>query len=127
MEEYTVMTSKVIRWMSVFCLFVYIGLFCFENLPTSIIICGILAQVRLTVLACVWFNLHVLTGVSFRPAGFLPLLLRLLSFLHQCCDHGEEISPDLVIFNCLLQVVVNHYLAFKHFGEYYYPFSEVWH
>ena len=90
--------------MSIFCLFVYIGLFCFENLPTSIIICGILAQVRLAVLSCLWLNLDAFTGVSFRPAGLLPLLLRLLPFLHQCCDHGEELSPNLVVSNCFTGV-----------------------
>ena len=60
-EEYTVMTAKVcfnpymkfstkfyvqvIRWMVICTLLVYICLFLFENLPTSLIACGIIAQV----------------------------------------------------------------------------------
>jgi hypothetical protein len=45
-EEYTVMTAKVIRWMVIATLLVYIGLFLFESLPTSLIVCGIIAQVK---------------------------------------------------------------------------------
>jgi len=43
-EEYTVLTAKIIRWMVILTLCTYIGLFLFENLPLSIIICGIIAQ-----------------------------------------------------------------------------------
>lgn len=44
-EEYTVLTAKVIKWMVLVTLFTFIGLLLFENLPTSMIVCGIIAQV----------------------------------------------------------------------------------
>jgi len=44
-EEYTVMTAKLIRWMIVLVITTYICLFLFENVPTSLILCGLIAQV----------------------------------------------------------------------------------
>merc|ERR1739841_363394 len=55
--------------------------------PTSLIACGIIAQVA-----------HLALLSSFPSAPFI------LS---------------------VIMVLVNHYLAFSHFGENYYPFSEV--
>ena len=40
--------SQVIRWMIVMVLGIYICLFFFEDLPVSLILCGLLAQVMLT-------------------------------------------------------------------------------
>jgi len=44
-EEYTVLTAKIIKWMIVLTFFTYIGLFFFENLTSTMIVCGIIAQV----------------------------------------------------------------------------------
>jgi len=91
-EEYTVMTAKVIRWMVISTLLVYICLFLFENLPTSLIACGIIAQVA---------HLALLTSFPFFSVTSASFILS------------------------VIMVLVNHYLAFSHFGENYYPFSEV--
>ncbi|KAK7872476.1 hypothetical protein R5R35_014268 [Gryllus longicercus] len=44
-EEYTVITKKVIWWMIVITLLIYIGFIIFEDFPYSITICGIISQV----------------------------------------------------------------------------------
>merc|ERR1712243_526868 len=84
--------GKVIRWMLVFCLLIYIGLFLFENLPTSMVVCGIIAQVA---------HLALLASFPFFSVS----------------------SPSFIV--SVVMVLVNHYLAFKYFGETYYPFSQV--
>merc|ERR1712083_485012 len=91
-EEYTVMTAKVIRWMVIITLLVYICLFLFENLPSGLIACGIIAQVA---------HLALLTSFPFFSVTSASFILS------------------------VIMVLVNHYLAFSHFGENYYPFSEV--
>ncbi|KAL5022194.1 hypothetical protein ScPMuIL_001349 [Solemya velum] len=42
-EEYTVMTAKVIKFMIIFLTAIYIGLFLFEDLNYSLIVCGLLS------------------------------------------------------------------------------------
>jgi len=91
-EEYSVMTAKVIRWMVVFVIFTYFGLFLFENLPVTLVVGGLVAQV---------FHLALLSTFPFFTAT----------------------SPSFLGAVCL--VLINHYLAFSHFGENYHPFPEV--
>jgi len=91
-EEYTVMTAKVIRWMVLLTLATYLGLLCFESLPTTLIIGGLVAQVA---------HLALLSSFPFFSVT----------------------SASFVV--SVVMVLANHYLAFKHFGETYYPFSEV--
>jgi len=91
-EEYTTMTVKIIRWMIVLVIATYICLFLFENVPTSLILCGLIAQVA---------HLALLSNFPFFSVS----------------------SPAFVM--AVVMVLVNHYLAFSHFGEKYYPFSEV--
>jgi len=91
-EEYTMMTAKVIRWMILSVIATYICLFIFEDIPTKLIICGLLAQVA-----------HLALLSSF------PLF--------------SVSSPAFVM--AVVMVLINHYFAFSHFGENYYPFSEV--
>lgn len=43
-EEYTVMTARIIRWVSLFTLVAYVGLFLFEGFTASMVICGVIAQ-----------------------------------------------------------------------------------
>ena len=94
-------------------------------------------------------------GCSSCSPHFVPLFLCHLRRLHSLCDNGNEVAlfymmPFINSFKCLnmtfsailakmvlifryrdkfipylVQVLVNHYLAFSHFGENYYPFSEV--
>merc|ERR1719511_392950 len=70
----------------------YICLFIFEDIPTKLIVCGLLAQVA-----------HLALLSSF------PLF--------------SVSSPAFVMV--VVMVLINHYFAFSHFGENYYPFSEV--
>lgn len=44
-EEYTVMTKRVVWWMNVITLSFYVGFLLFEDFPTSLIVCGIISQV----------------------------------------------------------------------------------
>merc|ERR1719402_1513782 len=66
-------------------LLTFVGLFCFENLPSTLIICGVIAQIA---------HLSLLSSFPFFIVA-------------------------------VVMVIVNHYFAFSHFGENYYPFSEV--
>merc|ERR1719188_2406977 len=86
------MTVKVIRWMIVMVIGIYICLFCFEDLPVSLILCGLIAQVA---------HLALLSNFPFFSVS----------------------SPAFIM--AVIMVLVNHYFAFSHFGEKYYPFSEV--
>jgi len=109
-EEYTVMTAKVIRWMVICTLLVYICLFLFENLPTSLIACGIIAQVA---------HLALLTSFPFFSVTSASFILSVIMVKLTDFQDVDKFIPSLA------QVLVNHYLAFSHFGENYYPFSEV--
>jgi len=91
-EEYTVMTARVIRWMTVGVLLTYGGLFLFEDLPPLMVGCGVFAQVS---------HLALLSSFPFFVVT----------------------SPSFIL--AVIMVLVNHYLAFQHFGDHYYPFSEV--
>merc|ERR1719431_1060926 len=73
-------------------LLTFLGLFCFENIPSTLIICGIIAQIA---------HLSLLSSFPFFSAT----------------------SPSFIV--AVVMVIVNHYFAFSHFGENYYPFSEV--
>merc|ERR1719187_1938768 len=70
----------------------YCGLFCFENIPTTLIICGLVAQIA---------HLALLSSFPFFSVT----------------------SPSFIV--AVVMVLINHYFAFSHFGENYYPFSEV--
>merc|ERR1719320_1783585 len=73
-------------------LLTFLGLFCFENIPTTLIVCGVIAQIA---------HLSLLSSFPFFCAT----------------------SPSFLV--AVVMVIVNHYFAFSHFGENYYPFSEV--
>merc|ERR1719431_700358 len=73
-------------------LLTFLGLFCFENIPSTLIVCGVIAQVA---------HLSLLSSFPFFSAT----------------------SPSFIV--AVVMVIVNHYFAFSHFGQNYYPFSEV--
>ena len=137
-EEYTVMTAKVnrifnlignwlfsihddvlqvIRWMVIITLLVYICLFLFENLPTSLIACGIIAQVsivwtwflgfliksthfmfghdalRIGCLHISWLMINrwrIFAGCPSCPSFLVPLLLRLFGIIYPVGDNGKD-------------------------------------
>jgi len=87
-EEYTVLTAKIIRWMVIFTLLTYIGLFLFENLPIAMICCGILAQVT---------HLALLTSFPFfsstSPSFLASMLLVLVNHYFAFSYFGENYYP----------------------------------
>jgi len=64
-EEYTTAARKCILFLISFTIFVYILLLLFEDLPWSLIICGLVAQ---------GFHLGIMSGFPFVRLLSLPLL-----------------------------------------------------
>ncbi|XP_060565478.1 protein TEX261-like [Ruditapes philippinarum] len=91
-EEYTVFTSKVIRYLIIFNTSVYICLLLFEEMPFFTILFGLLGN------------------------GAYFLLLREFPYFALS-------SPGFI--GSVVSVVLNHYLAFSHFTQEWYPFHEV--
>jgi len=87
-EEYTVVTAKAIRWMIILVIFTYIGLFMFENLPTSLIMCGLFAQVA---------HLALLTDFPFfsatSPSFILAVAMVLVNHYFAFSFFGENYYP----------------------------------
>ncbi|XP_054263981.1 protein TEX261-like [Macrosteles quadrilineatus] len=78
-EEYTVLSKKIIRWMTVTTLSIYLGFLLFEDLPTSMIVCGLLAQVA-HLLILQTFPYVSLSSPSFIFAVILLLVNHYLAF-----------------------------------------------
>ncbi|KAK7458961.1 hypothetical protein BaRGS_00039045 [Batillaria attramentaria] len=91
-EEYTVMTGKIIKYMIVITTVVYIFIFLFENFPL----------------------LAIASGLATNAAYFF--VLKTFPFF----DLG---SPAFISACGLL--IFDHYLAFSHFSDVWYPFAEV--
>lgn len=91
-EEYTVAAKKVISVIVLFVTTVYMLFIFFDNLPWSIIICGLAAQA-----------LHALILTEFP-------YVKLMS---------------VQFIGAVLLLLLNHYLAFLHFTQYYFNFTEV--
>jgi len=80
-EEYTVVASKVIRYMIFITLGIYIGLLLFENLPHSLIFCGIGSQL-MHLLILRNFPFFNLTSPPFMAAVVLLFVNHYLAFSH---------------------------------------------
>jgi len=87
-EEYTVMTAKVIRWMVILVLVTYIGLFIFENIPTTLVVCGIIAQLT---------HLALLSSFPFfnvsSPSFILAVIMVLVNHYFAFSYFGENYYP----------------------------------
>jgi len=87
-EEYTVMTAKVIRWMIISVIAVYVGLFMFENLPTSLVAGGLVAQVG---------HLALLSSFPFfsvsSPSFILSVVMVVLNHYLAFSFFGENYYP----------------------------------
>jgi len=78
-EEYTILTAKIIRWMVILTLVTYVGLFIFESLPVSMVVCGIIAQVtHLALLAS--FPFFSISSPTFVAAMVMVLINHYLAF-----------------------------------------------
>lgn len=78
-EEFTVMTGKIIRIIILMTFAVYVGLFVFEDLPITLIGCGLLSQVMhlLVLRTFPFFNLY---SVPFVSASALVIVNHILAF-----------------------------------------------
>uniref|UniRef100_A0A1B6GR63 Protein TEX261 n=2 Tax=Cuerna arida TaxID=1464854 RepID=A0A1B6GR63_9HEMI len=78
-EEYTVLSKKIIWWMTIITLGIYLGFFLFEDLPTTMVVCGLLAQVA-HLLILKTFPYVALSSPSFIVAVFLLLVNHYFAF-----------------------------------------------
>lgn len=120
------MTARIIRWVSLFTLVAYVGLFLFEGFTASMVICGVIAQ--LINLFLLQVRSIILGGKLGEAFCFYPSNVDIrqhtwnfLSF--QSFPFFALTSPAFLA--TVAMVVVNHWLAFQFFGDNYYPFSEV--
>jgi len=80
-EEFTVATGKVIKTAILITLGIYVGFLLFEDLPKSLIICGMLSQItHLLILRT--FPYFALTSLPFVAATVLLLVNHYLAFSH---------------------------------------------
>uniref|UniRef100_A0A224YPN7 Protein TEX261 n=1 Tax=Rhipicephalus zambeziensis TaxID=60191 RepID=A0A224YPN7_9ACAR len=82
-EEFTVMTGKIIRILILVTLAIYLGLFAFEDLPMTMIGCGMLSQV-----------MHMLV---LRTFPFFQPLFRAFLVSHGAC-HPEPLPCIQLLF-----------------------------
>ena len=83
---------QVIRWMVITVILTYIGLFIFEDIPTIMVVCGLVAQVRLVSQVLNYVTLMNALGGSFGSSVQFPLFLDQQSFLHLVCGDGNRQS-----------------------------------
>ncbi|XP_013780078.1 protein TEX261-like isoform X1 [Limulus polyphemus] len=78
-EEYTVMTGKIIRFLILVTLCIYVCLFLFEDLPLSLILCGAANQIgHLFILRT--FPFFILTSAPFIVTVALLVINHYLAF-----------------------------------------------
>lgn len=80
-EEYTVVTCKIIRYTILLILGIYCGLFLFEELPTSIVICGLVNHAAYLMILRT-FPFFILTSLPFIGAFSLLMVNHYLAFMH---------------------------------------------
>jgi len=78
-EEYTVMTARVIRWISTFTLVAYVGLFFFENFTASMVVCGIISQF-LNLFLLQSFPFFAMTSPTFLASVVMVFVNHYLAF-----------------------------------------------
>ncbi|KAH6947614.1 hypothetical protein HPB50_020191 [Hyalomma asiaticum] len=102
-EEFTVMTGKIIRILILVTLAIYIGLFVFEDFPTTMIGCGVLSQVMhmLVLRTFPFFNLY---SVPFLSASALVILNHYLAF-NYFSNKAYSLSEVLAYFTLCLWLV----------------------
>jgi len=78
-EEYTVVTSKIIKWVTLTTLVVYGCLFAFEDMTGTMVVCGVLSQLlHLALLQD--FPYFALTSPSFIAAIVMVIVNHYLAF-----------------------------------------------
>jgi len=79
-EEYTVMTARIIRWVSTFTLIAYIGLFLFESFTASMVVCGVISQLLNLYLLEQSFPFFALTSPAFLTNLAMVIVNHWLAF-----------------------------------------------
>nr|CAD7452482.1 unnamed protein product [Timema tahoe] len=78
-EEFTVITKKIIWWVVLVTSLLYIGIFLFEELPLSMVVCGFISQIaHLFILKT--FPYVVVTSPAFLVAVVLLVVNHYLAF-----------------------------------------------
>uniref|UniRef100_A0A1B6DTA1 Protein TEX261 n=1 Tax=Clastoptera arizonana TaxID=38151 RepID=A0A1B6DTA1_9HEMI len=78
-EEYTVLSKKIISWITLGVLMCYIGFFLFEDLPLFMIVCGVFSQIaHLMILQT--FPFVVIISPAFISAVLLIIVNHYLAF-----------------------------------------------
>lgn len=80
-EEYTVLARKTIRILIWGTLLVYVSIFIFENVPLSMVVCGILSQVTHLIMLRT-FPYFVITSVPFIAGAAFVVINHYLAFSH---------------------------------------------
>jgi len=80
-EEYSVIAAKVIKYIILITLGIYLCLFLFEDLPTSLIICGVISHI-LHLLILRTFPYFEFTSLPFITSIVLLIVNHYLSFSH---------------------------------------------
>ncbi|CAH0391827.1 unnamed protein product [Bemisia tabaci] len=78
-EEFTVISKKIITWMTLATIICYIGFILFEDLPKTLIICGISSQVT-HLLILQTFPFFTITSPTFIVAVILLFVNHYLAF-----------------------------------------------
>eukprot|EP00095_Tigriopus_kingsejongensis_P007046 maker-scaffold146_size311726-snap-gene-1.21 protein:Tk07046 transcript:maker-scaffold146_size311726-snap-gene-1.21-mRNA-1 annotation:"TEX261" len=87
-EEYTVLTARLIRGVTWGTLLIYLGLFCFEDLSTPMIVCGLASQL----LHLVLLNAFPFFGVT-SPQFLLDVALVLVNHYLAFDYFGQNFHP----------------------------------
>ncbi|XP_018328179.1 protein TEX261 [Agrilus planipennis] len=88
-EEYTVVSKKIITSMNTATLILYLCLWVFEDLPKSMVLCGILAQLSHFVI------LKDFPYVSFLAPGFLSSILFLIVNHYMAFSYFAEVNHPI--------------------------------
>ncbi|XP_049803931.1 protein TEX261 [Schistocerca nitens] len=102
-EEYTVASKKVIWWMIIGTLLIYIGFILFEDLPHTLTVCGIISQIsHLFILKT--YPYVVITSPSFIIAVIMLVVNHYLAFQYFAAVY-HSFSEVLSYFTLCLWLV----------------------
>uniref|UniRef100_I3K579 Protein TEX261 n=1 Tax=Oreochromis niloticus TaxID=8128 RepID=I3K579_ORENI len=128
-EEYTVATSRIIKYMILFSTGVLVCLYMFEGFPMLMVGVGLFTNL-------VYFGLLqtfpyiLLSSPNFILSCDYPDPDLMEKHLQHNLKQAQSTPPTQTVHYQqprakTVLVVVNHYMAFQYFAQEYYPFSEV--
>ncbi|TRY76746.1 hypothetical protein TCAL_08002 [Tigriopus californicus] len=87
-EEYTVLTARIIRWITWFTIIIYLGLYLFEDLTLTMTVCGLISQI----LHLILLNTFPFFALS-SPPFILDVALVLVNHYLAFQFFGENFYP----------------------------------